>query len=90
MYEILMHKILRDETWDTVPRTKIFVGCKKKKKKKKQSYYVLTTTKRSKTILSIPDMLKNKRANIRRCVYMVFYLSENYVFCQMYEDLQRD
>lgn len=25
-------------------------------------------------------MLKNKRANIRRCVYMVFYLSENYVF----------
>ena len=38
MYEILMHKILRDETWDTVPRTKIFVGCKKKKKNKAITY----------------------------------------------------
>lgn len=39
MYEILMHKILRDETRDTVPLTKIFVGCKKKKTKLLRTYY---------------------------------------------------
>lgn len=90
MYEILMHKILRDER-DIVPLTKIFVNSKRNEVIKAIAYLLRQNDQELfYQYVKEYDMLKNKRANIRRCMYMVFYLSENYVSCQMYEDLQRD